>query len=445
MPVNPKYKHTTYFKKSDLANVPYSVWSPTLKDWRDVIEDYIDISKKRKNNKLGMFKLQIELLGDVVIVNDTIKAYVKLLNDPEHRKKEFPNLENEEDTINYWKQELNSYKIILNSLKDIGDGIAWRVLNFDRSLIYNMCVNNEDSGPLTLNKGLLTELHSLGDFTNDPDVINFIYHGITNFLLIADLTIVYRNDEINFVEVKSGKPHGRPWRARLERQKAKAENIVKIANESKGMSSKVFTEFRIIDKKPQTILDRLDTLLKRVKDKPFVTQIFNSYLGIGLSNFAHFNKETDFEKLDKLAAQIKKQADDFIITPNSVDNFIFSPNRAPLSVHPFKSEDIANILSGKYLITYFFNISQFFKEIEKRGWKVSDMFYERTQNTDPSMFSVKKNNFVMKVPPSLTSRAIYEGLSVDSMIQIFEDSLIKGPSEDLYFFYGFKKEKFLWN
>ena len=360
MPDKPKYRHTTYFKRSDLKNIPYCVWSPTLKDWRDVIEDYIEISKKRKDNKLAMFKLQVILLGDIVTINDAIKEYIKLVDDPEHRKKEFPTLENEEENINYWKREINSDKIILNSLKDIGDGIAWRVLNYNRSLIYNMCVNNEDSGPLTLNQGLLTELYSLGDFTNDPEVLNFIYHGITSFLLISDLTIAYRNGDINFVEVKSGKPRGKSWKERLERQKIKAENIVSIANQSKGESTKVVTDFRIIDKKPQTILDKIDTLLKRVKDKQFITQVLNSYLGVGISNFANFNEETNFDKLDKLANQIKKQKDDIIITSNSVENFIFSPNRAPLSIHPFISEDIANILSGKYLITYFFNFSQFF-------------------------------------------------------------------------------------
>ena len=101
---------------------------------------------------------------------------------------------------------------------------------------------------------------------------------------------------------------------------------------------------------------------------------------------------------------------------------------------------------GKYVINYFFNVSQFIREIEKRGWKVSDIVYERKVNTDPSMFSVSKDKLTMKVPPTLTARAIYEGLSVDSMVQIFEDTLQKGPIDIEYaLFYGYAKEKYLWS
>lgn len=446
MAEKPKYKHTTHFKKADLENITYSVWSPTLRDWRDVIEDYIEISKKRKDNKLAMFKLQIELMGDIVNVNNAIKAYIKLVEDPEHRKQEFPDVENIDKSVEYWEQEIKSNKILLNALKDIGDGIAWRVLNYDRSLVYNMSVNNEDSGPLTLNLGLMTELHSLGDFANDPEVINFVYHGITNFLLISDLTIVYRNGEINFVEVKSGKnPRGKSWKERLKRQEEKAKNIADIGNKSKGESSKVDVEFRLIDKKPKTILDKIDTLIKKVKDKEMVTQVFNSYFGIAIVNYSNTDDQTSVvERFKNLETQIRKSDKDIFISPNSVEGFIFSPNKAPLSVHPFNSEDIANILMGKYMVFYFFNVSQFMREIEKHGWIVSDIIYNRKENNDPSLFSVTKENLTMKVPPLLTSRAIYEGLSVDSMVEIFEDSYRRGASKSGYVFYGFEKEKYLW-
>ena len=98
------------------------------------------------------------------------------------------------------------------------------------------------------------------------------------------------------------------------------------------------------------------------------------------------------------------------------------------------------------MIFYFFNVSQFIREIEKKGWKVFDLIYKRKNNTDPSMFSVKKDMFNLKVSPGLTARAIYEGLAVESVIQIFEDSFRKSSTKsDGYVFYGYEKEKFLWD
>ena len=46
-----KFKHTTYFKRADLNNKAFVYWSPSISDWRDIIEDYIEISRKRKDNK----------------------------------------------------------------------------------------------------------------------------------------------------------------------------------------------------------------------------------------------------------------------------------------------------------------------------------------------------------------------------------------------------------
>lgn len=444
----PRFKHTTYFRKSDIEGIGNSIWTPTIKDWRDVIEDYIEISKKRKNNKLAMFKLQIDLLGDIVLINDTIKGYIKLVEDPMERKSRFPNIETNEKNVEYWEREINIYKIILNALKDIGDGIAWRVLNYDRSLIYNMCVNNEDPGPASKNPGLLNELNSIGDFSNDVEVVNFVYHAITNFLLISDLTVLYSNGDINFVEVKSGKnPRGKSWKERLNRQKVRAANIVKIGNESEGESSEVAVRFKLVESKPQTMLDQLDTLLKRVRDKHIITKVINSYLGIAIINFSNLTDKISFQdKFIKLTKQLKKSEHDILIFPHSIENFEFSPNRAPLSIHPFNSEDIANILFGKYIINYFFNVSQFIKEIEKYGWNVFDIIYKRKNNVDPSMFSVKKDKFIMKIPPTLMARAIFEGLTVESIIRIFEDSMKNVPIDNGEFaFYGYEKEKYLWN
>lgn len=441
-----RFKSTTYITKKDIKKIGISIWNPTLQDWRDIIEDYVNISKKRKRNKLAMFKLQVELLSDVVLVNDAIKGYIKLIEDPDEVKKQFPDLITDEKNIEYWENEVRTNKIILNALKDIGDGIAWRVFDYDRSLIYNMCVNNENVGPLTLNQGLVTELHAFGDFVNEINIESFVYHGITNFLLISDLTTKDIDGNYNFIEVKSGKnPRGKSWKDRLLRQKNKVENIVRIGNEEQGDSSEVEAEFIYLENKPKTILDKLDTLLKRAKNKDVVTQIYYSYLGIAITNFEHIDDQTSFEKLSKLAGQLRTKEDDVITTPNSIDSFVFSPNRSPWSIHPFCSEDIANILMGKYIIHYFFNITLFVKEIEKRGWKVLDIIYNRSKNSnDPSMFSVTKNNLIMKVPPLLATRAIFEGLSVDSLVDIFENSLKEGIKSSEYFFYGFEKERFLW-
>lgn len=443
-----KYKHTTYFKRSDLEYKPFVYWTPSLTEWRDVIEDYIRISKLRRNNKFAMFKLQIELITDLLHLNEALKKYIKLFEDPEEREKEFPGNKIEQSNIDYWEKEIYRHKVIINAIKDIGDGIAWRIFNYDRELIYCICINNEDPGPLTLNQGFILELHSLGDFMNEAEVVNMVYHGITNFLLISDITLLYNNGDINFIEVKGKKTgRGQSWRDRIERQKQRIENITKIGNTGEGTATEVPIKFRYIDKKPETILNKLETLLKRSSTKPVVTQIFSSYLGIGIVNLGLIEDDSWKEKFDKLKKQIIKDEKDFVMTYSSIDWKIFSPNKAPLSIHPFSPEIIADLLLGKCFIYYFFNTTQFYKEFEKKGWKVSNTIEERINEKNKKfMFTITKNNLTITIPPALYNRAIYEGMTIDSILTYAEDVIKKGP-EDLEFalFYGFTKEKYLWD
>lgn len=443
-----KFKSRTYFRREESKKLTRAIWSPTIRDWRDLIEDYLEISRKRQDNKLAMFKLQLAILGDIIIVNDAISEYTKMVEDSEYAASKVTGREVTEQDIEFWEKELGAYKIVLNSLKVIGDGIAWRTLDFNRSLIYNMCVNNESSGPLTLNTGLLTELNSLGDFTNDTEVLNFVFHGITNFLLISDITVKLKNGETNFIEVKSGKnPRGQSWKSRLNRQFERNDNIVKIGNEFIGESSGTIAEFKEINEKPKTILYKLKKIIKSAETKFVFSKVLYSYLIILVNNFSYPAEEqtikAEYEKVD---SQIRLSDDDMIWASTSLDFMNFDPNRAPLSIYPLSSPDIANILMGRYFINYFFNLSQLFREIEARGYKVKHDLLSSSPKPEKFAFSVHKENVYLKVPPLVLSRIVYEGLHIDSIIKLFDDATnIKNQGNSLAQFYGFKDEKYLWH
>lgn len=444
-----KYKHSLVFKKPDLENIAFSFWSPTLQDWREVIEDYIEISRKRRLNKLSMFKLQADIISDLISVNRSIKNYKILLDEPERRNVEFPYIEINNENIEHWERELKVQKIILNALKDVGDGIAWRVLNYNRSLLYNMCVNNDDSGPLTINDGLISEIYSLNEFVYDVDVVNFVFHGITNFLLIGDITVLYKNGEINFIEVKNKKnQRGTSWKERIERQKTRAENLISFANEGTGYSTDVEVKSRLIPSAPQISLQKLRTSFITINKTDFVSLGVSSYLTMVLTNISMISTNKNWELfIDRIFKNLRKSPTDLLLPFNSIDNFVFSPNRAPLSIHPFTSEAISNILLGRYIVWYLFNASTFFSLIEKQGWKVSNIIYYRKEDSeDKSVFTVSKENLRIKIPPTIFSRVVYEGLSISSLVQIFENTLQKGPIDTNYgLFYGFEKEYLIWN
>lgn len=441
-----KLKHSLYFRKGDLDNIGKSTWNPTVREWRDVIEDYIYIAKKRKNKKFSMFKLQLDIISDMVLINDTIKGYISFIESDKAREKKFPGIVFTDEHFEYWEEEIKAHKIILNALKDIGDGIAWRLFDYDRPLIYNMCINNQAAGPLTLTNGFVIELKSISDYTSDPEIEMFVYHGITNFLNVGDISKKYISGDINLTEVKSGKnARGESWKKRLERQEERRENIVSLANKGVGKAVNIPIRIEIISGKPKTITNRLKTLLNQALKASYISQQYYSYLTVSVLNYEHITDDSWKEKLDKAKRSVSQREEDIIIMHDSIKTFEFSVNRAPWSIFPFSAEILSNILMGKFVVIYHFNVSEFARKITNEGWIVSDLIYKRNdKNDNPSMFTVSKNHMNIAFPPLLASRAIYEGLAMESIIKIFEDLLGKGFDESYAYFNGFEKEKYLW-
>ena len=102
-----KYDYKFKVNESKYKKLIKSISSPKLRDWRDIIEDYITISRKRKNNQLAMFYLQTNLLTDILYCERSVKNYKELLEKPEkahNYAKE--KIEINESLFDFWKKEI---------------------------------------------------------------------------------------------------------------------------------------------------------------------------------------------------------------------------------------------------------------------------------------------------------------------------------------------------
>ena len=74
------------FSKKEPPGFLYGIWNPGLSDWRDIVEDYIYISRKRKTNKLAILKLQLFILQDILTAVDVIDKYKEKLKEFQEKK-----------------------------------------------------------------------------------------------------------------------------------------------------------------------------------------------------------------------------------------------------------------------------------------------------------------------------------------------------------------------
>ncbi|MBI5727733.1 MAG: hypothetical protein HY965_07765 [Ignavibacteriales bacterium] len=436
------FKHSVYYKTTEPKNQWKSFWAPTISDWRDIIEDYISIAKRRKTNKLAMIKLQQSILEDIVLTEKALKTYKNWIANPANVAEITKDRPIEDEDIDYWKSELTNYTLIKKALMDIGDGIAWRIYNYDRSVIYHMCVNNNPSGPIEFDRGKIKEIEAVDDLARDDETTDIIYHAITNFLLIGDLTITDRNGNTEIIEVKSNKKmHGKSCIERMEKQVKRQENIIMLANDGFGNSNNIEISVRTLAGKPITKLKQIKNLLRKVEKRVCVDEYINEYLRYIVLNIESKNAESNIDILQKIKNNKNNATDDEIIFYDSIKDSVFSPNLAPLSIHKFCCEDIANLLLGKYILIIEFNFTKFRREFQKKGFEIEKTI-KPTKNLSP--FSIKKNELRIDISPYFFCRLLYEGFAIENLIEIFNNMYSQKQTEKALFF-EYKEEKSLWD
>jgi hypothetical protein len=434
----------------EIPEIARGIWSPSVRHWHELLEDMVSIAKRRRDNKFAQLRLQLSILGDIVTTEKALVQYVTLINNPEEARKWIPEPEPiDQINIDHWNKEVNANKILLAALRDIGDGIAWRVLQHNRPLLYTMS-RNEASGTIQLDEGRLNELYELSDITTDPTITHFFLHAITNFARVGDITSVDQDGQVEFAEVKSkSNPRGKKWKERVERQILRLDNLTKLANEGIGLVDDKGVVVKMINATPKLSLKGIRSLLREAQASGAASQLLHPYLAITAADFGAKLKEETFERAYTSISAAIREKGDIIVHPNSLHFFEFSPNRAPISIHPFEASSIAGILLGRIVLFYHFNVSRFFRELAREGWPVVDpglLTHPKDYNPKTDPFCViKKGKLTIAVPPSMIARVVFEGISVKSLLLIFDAIRLAGAfGREEPMIYGFSGEAQLW-
>ena len=146
---------TTGGKKGDYSRLINAIWLPLQEDYKEIIEDYLFISRKRRKSKFSIYKLQLSILGDLLQHTKSIDS-MKIMLEKLEADSSSPK-EERENQIRTYQNQIGAILLVNQSLKTIIDGMAWRYLNYNRAIL-SVLSNKEDSGPVRLDGGLITEL-----------------------------------------------------------------------------------------------------------------------------------------------------------------------------------------------------------------------------------------------------------------------------------------------
>jgi len=412
--------------------------TPVLRNERDLIEDYLHVLRKRRNHKYILSKLQLNLLTDIVTHGKHIDWYKNHIKD-----------ETDKEKIELLESRLMASETAITALKDLADGLVWRILKYDRPILYILSLKDAP-GRLKPHEGIVSELDEWANCFDKKGTTG-IFNAITNFLQVGDVTSVSDDGDIEFIEVKKSSP--KRAGGRLARQKKQMEETVTFLNTGNGAIDNNVIDVIDLDLNYKFHLKELNKALLNAKSRGVSFLNINNYLLIRCTDFDKISNAEEaisyFEEAQKPIIQQWKPEDktmDF----HSVERNDFSRNFAPLSIFPFNEELCADIMLGRLLISYTVNYSLIVRLFKQSGWEIlyditADQ--QKAPSADSSFLKVRKEGFVSEIPLSFIGRIVFETLDHKVFIEQLEllRRLTTKEKKPLNYIIRYKNEEKIWD
>jgi len=417
-------------------------------EYAEILEDYLEISRKRKHNRTALAKLQMQLIDELAIAERATKHYRGKMADinqqlpaplPEGERKRL------EGDLRVGKRELFFHRMHANCIRAIGDGIAWRAFNYDRAVL--RALSGKATKQEVLAEGTPQELYEWSR-TFDTGTGLAILNSLTHCLAIGDVTVIKNDGAIEIVEVKSSETDSN----RVTRQKQKMREVTDLIKNGEGELDGKRVSILRFDVFPENGLPEVGRILEEAGKCGCAARRISNFV---YAECVDFRAAGDFDKVIEQIEDSRKreigswlERNDLVLDANSMDVLAFTPNCAPFSVFPFPARLCIDILTAaKAFITYL-NLSEVRREFERYGWEVEkgpEDLLDDGADDDTPMLIVRKGDFHPSIPPADFMRMQMETLRPQVLIKALDAMYKRGPrGAPLYAFYVYEQEKEIW-
>lgn len=425
-------------------------------DYPEILEDFLYVSRKRKNNWTALSRLQLHMIEELLVQEDAVKRFKERLNQLEGEWKPTNHAEKPPQEIALLRAQLHFHRLYASAVRAIGDGIAWRSLGYDRAVTRTL---SEHQTKQTLaSEGLLQELREWSSHFERGTGLA-IFNALTNSLAIGDVTVVRDDESVEIIEVKSSNTKS----GRTVRQRQKMTEVVSRLRTGEGQSGDKDVEIEILPVVPETGLDRVEELLNIAESKAWAARKISNCLYVEAFDFRKIVEVADLDALKRDVDAARntvvgewERRGDFVTDANTLDMLAFSPNCAPFSIFPFTPRTCVDLLIGaKYYMAYL-NHTAVGREFEVRGWTVEkNIPLEHPVNESDkeklllelqeSFMRVSKGRLHINIPPADFTRLHLEALRAKSLIDLYESKFKQSPQEGQYVLSLFEGESQIWD
>lgn len=414
-----------------------------------VLEDHLSVSLRRRSNAYPLFKLQFALLMDVHNAEKAVAAckqkIAEIEKDPEGAARD-AHLESV-------GAEHKKFTTIRRALRDIGDGMAWRLLGCDRAAL-SLLATHARKPHINLD-GLSAELQALADEYNHPGGRLAVLNDLTHYLKKADITVRVDDDTFELLEVKSSRTKS----ATLKRQRADLEETLQFLSEGRGVQGEDVAVIRQLPVVPSSYMKVIATLIREAERAGIAAGVIGEHLAVQLIDWPTvFELDVDdTSKLEKVDAVAEgwRQRGDLVLRVSGTDRYHEVRNYAPYSIYPFPELHRVKLMTGALFTESYLNVSAVLRYIESRGWKLvrgpESLVVGGAGAQTASKFgstavaAFQKGPLTMEIPGPWLGRIVYEYLAPRTIVEGFEAMLAAGPAPEAIAWVNFTDEAEQWD
>lgn len=436
-----------HYKKRLTGVIQFSQ-SKYYKTWKPFLLEILKLSRSREifNSPLRLFELQLNIVETISEIEKKIGI----------QKKEYNFNKTDPDLI--YNQRLRQI------LKDIADGLAWKLLGYNRPA---MRILSQNKSPGFLKNHISKEDDVAMGYVSAGNHV--LIHDITNILRVGDLTVFDSNGNPNIYEVKrSGK---KVWTADdykrvLSKGGDLANQSKKILELSESLKSGIISinEENVIlgqiDIPINTYLDKVGNVLNDCQKKGMCSVFIDRLLFIRA-----YRTDAQIETFDTPFKHTKYRYDFSSIETLYPEHGEIYRNKIPYSSFPFSDDIVLQLLSGEIILESNINLIKLSKKFNKNGWKVKNVsdklikdyldnkhknFYGESKlfpfSINTTMFVISKDDFKFELGTEHIGQIVIDFLKPEIIIETakYLRALTEPTRSNDQFGIAYLKERDIW-
>ncbi len=366
-----------WLEEKERAEVMNAIVDDYYLRWKKHLLRFFHMSRNKKyyEDPTNLIALQVVMTEKIFRLEDLIKK--------DNKTRRQAQAAGNKPLVENCERYLNLNRKIVRMAKYILDGLAWRVLDYDRHFLRSTVESQRYSASVDLSPknydGTLNVAMNMVTKNNSRVLLN----DVTNFLRIGDLTEVGKKTIIWELK-ESGKKKlsiytlpstvGKQLRKVVQVQGVRDLRIMPSATQP----------FKIEDIpiKFKHYLKDVKAVITKSRSEIVASRYVSDYLFISCVDMNRLGEHLKNQKKISLP-HAKWTKPDVVMIHTNYDHFFekggdFLRNCAPYSIYPLSGKDCMDLISGNLLLTAELNLTKLENIIRTRDWTVQRVNVEAT-------------------------------------------------------------------